>query len=146
MIEAREILIVDNNEPFVELMRIRMRLIGLPAIILTDSVAALREIQTNNRIGLLWTDFNMPVMDGCQLAREARIERPEMPIILATAALLSEQNKQDIIDAGVDLIINKFDLTTQRIKEAMKLAYANRIARLDESITFAPPQPEFRTL
>ena len=131
MIEARDILIVDNDELFANLMRTKMRMLGLPHIIHTDPARAVEEVQTNRRIGLLWTDLHMPGMSGIEVARIARNERPEMPIILATAGDLEEEEEQALYQAGVDLTVSKFDLSTKAIREFLRLAHINRLASLD---------------
>jgi CheY-like chemotaxis protein len=50
--------------------------------------AALRYLQSNSNIDVLFTDINLPgEMDGAELASRAREMRPELPIVYASGRM-----------------------------------------------------------
>lgn len=52
--------------------------------------AALRYLQSNSNIDVLFTDINLPgEMDGAELASRAREMRPELPIVYASGRMSS---------------------------------------------------------
>ncbi len=133
MVEARNVLLVDNDPASLRLMARYLTLLSQPSICTGDPRTALTEIENNPMVGLLWTDLYMPGMNGRELASQARILRPEMPIILATSAILSELDEMGIYSDGVDLIVDKCVIADrQTVYTTLRLAFANRLACLDE--------------
>jgi CheY-like chemotaxis protein len=79
------ILVVDDDEELRELTAEVLADLGLRVVCAADAVEALRLIEADDTISLLFTDIRMPGMHGFELARCARALRPDLKIIYATA-------------------------------------------------------------
>src|ERR1700693_4124144 len=56
------------------------------------------------------TDIRMPGMDGIELQRRARLERPDLPIIFITAHHGVEIRQRALDGGAVDFMSNPFDV------------------------------------
>ena len=121
--EACSILVAEDNEINVEILRAMLRQLGFECDIAPNGKEALRmAMETPYDIVLM--DVNMPVMDGLTATREIRSKLPQtankkdLPIIAFTAATLPD-NIAEIINAGMnDHIAKPFSLETLRKKLA----------------------------
>ena len=121
--EACSILVAEDNEINVEVLRAMLRQLGFECDVAPNGKEALRmAMETPYDIVLM--DVNMPVMDGLTATRELRNLLPEndeqkaLPIIALTAATLPD-NIAEIINAGMNDHIGKpFSMTTLRNKLA----------------------------
>ena len=78
------VLVVDDD-PVVLMSTLRMlEFLGYAAIAALNGRAALSSIASNPQIDLVLTDFAMPGMNGVELARAIRAERPSLPVIFVT--------------------------------------------------------------
>lgn len=76
------ILLVEDEPLLREMTRTDLEDLGFPAICARDSDEALRELASDAPIGILITDIRMPgECDGWELARRARLLRPELGVI-----------------------------------------------------------------
>lgn len=57
---------------------------GLTVIVAYDGLEALELLRAHPEIDLLFTDINLPSLDGRLLARRAIVERPELQLILTS--------------------------------------------------------------
>jgi len=57
------------------------------------------------------TDARMPGMDGIELQRRIRLERPTLPVILISAHYNAETRKTAIDEGAVDFLYKPFDGT-----------------------------------
>jgi FixJ family two-component response regulator len=57
------------------------------------------------------TDVRMPGMDGIELQRRIRLERPALPVILITAHHNAEVRQTAIDEGAVDVLNKPFDAT-----------------------------------
>lgn len=55
------------------------------------------------------TDVRMPGMDGIELQRRVRLERPDLPIIFISAHICPEIRQQALDDGAVDFLYKPFD-------------------------------------
>lgn len=121
--EGCNILVAEDNEINVEVLRAMLRQLGFECDVAPNGKEALRmAMETPYDIVLM--DVNMPVMDGLTATRELRNMLPEndeqkaLPIIALTAATLPD-NIAEIINAGMNDHIGKpFSMTTLRNKLA----------------------------
>jgi len=101
------ILFIDDEQPIVNLAKQVMERLGYDVVTKTDSIEALRLIQTNPaEFDLVITDLTMPNMAGDALAQEIMRIRPDIPIILCTgfSKRISEEKAKDL---GIRAFINK---------------------------------------
>jgi len=57
------------------------------------------------------TDVRMPGMDGIELQRRIRLERPTLPVILISAQYDAEIRQTAIDEGAVDVLYKPFDAT-----------------------------------
>ncbi len=81
-----------------------------------DGTAALPLLKDNPDIGLILTDWNMPVMGGLEFVTELRKTMPKVPVVMITI----ENTKEDVmraIRAGINGYISKpFSAETLKTK------------------------------
>src|SRR5207248_3900944 len=92
---AARILIVDDHEDNVELLRARLDAWGFETACARDGAEALREIEQNPP-DLILLDVMMPKMDGIEVAKRVKgnPQLPFIPIIMQTA-LDATENKEE---------------------------------------------------
>ncbi|MEO5568727.1 MAG: diguanylate cyclase [Gemmatimonadaceae bacterium] len=128
---SARILIVDDHEDNVELLRARLESWGFTTLSASDGVEALEVIEAELP-DLVLLDIMMPKIDGIEVARRVKNNPnlPFIPIIMQTA-LDSTENKVEGLDAGADDYITKpidFPELKARVKSML------RIKRLQEEI------------
>ena len=108
--QKKRILVVDDHEDNIELLRARLEARGYEVEGASDGQAALDAVQ---RIcpDLILLDVMMPKMDGMEVVRRLKAkseanELPFIPVIMQTA-LDSTENKVEGLDAGADDYITK---------------------------------------
>jgi diguanylate cyclase (GGDEF)-like protein len=108
--KKRRILVVDDHEDNIELLRARLEARGYEVEGASDGQAALDAVE---RIcpDLILLDVMMPKMDGMEVVRRLKAkseanELPFIPVIMQTA-LDSTENKVEGLDAGADDYITK---------------------------------------
>ena len=76
-------LVADDSKPLRKYICMQLRKLLYQVVEVTNGIEALAELEKNPDIGLLITDYNMPKMNGMELIRAVRLERPrdEFPII-----------------------------------------------------------------
>jgi two-component system cell cycle response regulator len=129
--ESARILIVDDHEDNVELLRARLESWGFTAETAGDGAEALAKVEASPP-DLILLDVMMPVMDGIEVARRVKgnPNLPFIPIIMQTA-LDATENKVEGLEAGAD------DYITKPIDFAELKARLNsmlRIKRLQEEL------------
>ena len=83
MEDVPAVLVVDDDELQLILMKELFRTVGVPAECVANGQSALEEIRVNSYRCLI-TDLHMPCMNGLELARHARQLAPKMRISLCT--------------------------------------------------------------
>jgi len=105
--KKKRILVVDDHEDNIELLRARLEARGYEVEGANDGQAALDAVR---RVcpDLILLDVMMPRMDGSEVVRrlKANAELPFIPVIMQTA-LDSTENKVEGLDAGADDYITK---------------------------------------
>jgi diguanylate cyclase (GGDEF)-like protein len=128
---SARILIVDDHEDNVELLRARLESWGFETISAKDGAEALATIESTLP-DLVLLDIMMPKIDGIEVARRVKNnpDLPFIPIIMQTA-LDSTENKVEGLEAGADDYITKpidFPELKARVNSML------RIKRLQEEI------------
>ncbi len=101
----RRVLVIDDHPANRELMRMQLDALGQQADIVADAEKALA-LQARHVYDLVFTDLNMPGMDGCLLASTLRAGGFSAPIIAITAHA-SEQDQQRCLQAGITAVLVK---------------------------------------
>jgi two-component system, cell cycle response regulator len=129
--EPARILIVDDHEDNVELLRARLESWGYIAESASNGAEALRKVE-DSPPDLMLLDVMMPEMDGIEVARRVKgnSDLPFIPIIMQTA-LDSTENKVEGLEAGADDYITKpIDFAELKARLTSML----RIKRLQEEL------------
>jgi diguanylate cyclase (GGDEF)-like protein len=121
---AANILIVDDHEDNVELLRARLEARGYQTIAAEDGEQALRLVEERHP-DLILLDVMMPKVDGIEVARRIRAnkELPFIPIIMQTALDSTEQTVEGL-DAGADDYITKpinFAVLEARVRTQLRV-------------------------
>jgi len=105
--KKKRILVVDDHEDNIELLRARLEARGYEIHAASDGQAALDQVE---RIipDLILLDVMMPKMDGMEVVRRLKADKnlPFIPVIMQTA-LDTTANKVEGLDAGADDYITK---------------------------------------
>lgn len=105
--DKKKILVVDDHEDNIELLRARLEARGYEVFGANDGQAALDQVDKVCP-DLILLDVMMPKMDGMEVVRrlKANDKLPFIPVIMQTA-LDSTENKVEGLDAGADDYITK---------------------------------------
>jgi two-component system, cell cycle response regulator len=105
--KKKRILVVDDHEDNIELLRARLEARGYEIHAASDGQAALDQVE---RVipDLILLDVMMPKMDGMEVVRRLKADKklPFIPVIMQTA-LDTTANKVEGLDAGADDYITK---------------------------------------
>ena len=80
------ILIVDDDENVLEIATEFVQRLGYNAVVASNGADALNILRRNQDVTVLFSDINMPGMDGEELARAAVAARPGLRVILTSGA------------------------------------------------------------
>jgi two-component system cell cycle response regulator len=105
--QRKRILVVDDHEDNIELLRARLEARGYEVFGASDGQAALDQVE-HITPDLILLDVMMPRMDGMEVVRRLKANKnlPFIPVIMQTA-LDSTENKVEGLDAGADDYITK---------------------------------------
>ena len=105
--DGQRVLIVDDEEPLVQLATRTLADLGYVPIGFTSSAAALAAFRADpERFDALITDERMPEMSGSALIREVRSTRSSVPIVL-TSGYLGATAGEAALALGADEILQK---------------------------------------
>jgi two-component system, cell cycle response regulator len=125
------ILVVDDHEDNVELLRARLEAWGYEVETATDGIEALKAVDASPP-DLILLDVMMPTVDGNEVARRIKQNPalPFIPIIMQTA-LDSTESKVEGLEAGADDYITK-PIEFAELKARLRSML--RIKRLQEEL------------
>jgi two-component system cell cycle sensor histidine kinase/response regulator CckA len=78
------VLIVDDEEPIVQIVDRVLRTAGYHTLLAYSAVEALALAKAGEPFDLLLTDLMMPGMSGDELARDLRVQRPFLKVLFLT--------------------------------------------------------------
>jgi CheY-like chemotaxis protein len=105
--DGQRVLIVDDEEPLVQVATRALVDLGYAPIGFTSSAAALEAFRADpQRFDALITDERMPEMSGSALIREVRSTRSSMPVVLMTGYLEATAGEAPLA-MGVDEVLKK---------------------------------------
>jgi DNA-binding response OmpR family regulator len=121
--ECRLVLVADDDKDILQLLRLRLELLGYDVVQAVNGVEAL-ELAREQEPALAILDVMMPGLNGLEVVRKLRAENSRMPIILLTARI-QESDVAAGLDAGADAYLGKpFDAADLRDKVHELLAPA----------------------
>jgi CheY-like chemotaxis protein len=123
------VLVVEDDEDVRSYSADILRDLGYRAIEAPDGPAALRLLDAESAIRLLFTDVGLPGgLDGRQLADEAKRRRPEIKVLFTTGYARNAIVHQGRLDPGVELIVKPFTASSlaAKIRQVLHGAAAKR--------------------
>lgn len=102
---TREILVVDDDIHCLNLVSLLLEIEGFDVAVTSNGIEAL-EMLGNGDFRVLITDYNMPEMNGLDLAIKVRERHPEIHVVMVTADIRSGI-VEAAAEAGVSRIFNK---------------------------------------
>jgi signal transduction histidine kinase len=107
---ARELILLVEDDEDVRAGGVDMLIeLGYRVIEAADGAAALRLLEAEPNVRLLFTDVGLPGgLNGRQLADEARRRRPDLPILFTTGYTRNAIIHHGRLDAGIELIGKPF--------------------------------------
>ena len=114
-----KVLIVDDENDFLDIMAERMGARGVEVSTTTSAENALKMVLKESYDAVIM-DLMMPEMDGFKALKLFKETRPDLPIILLTANVPEEKCIEAIKLGAMDVIEKPADLNllTQKIEEA----------------------------
>lgn len=83
--QGETVLVVEDNERVRNYVVERLRRLGYGVVAATDGKSALQALRNAERVDLLFSDIDMPGLDGVKLAERARRVRPQLRILFTSA-------------------------------------------------------------
>ena len=118
----RGVILVADDEPGMRsALREVLRRSGWRVEAVECGAQALARLAEDDAVDLLLTDFRMPGMSGLELLREARAQRPALPVIMMTAFGTVEDAVAAMRDGAADYLMKpfSFDTVTQTVERVM---------------------------
>jgi two-component system chemotaxis response regulator CheY len=112
-------LIVDDSSVMRKIVERSLRQAGLDALVVREAGSGTEglELLKENRVDLILSDINMPLMDGLEFLRQIRTQNlaPGVPVVMITTES-SEEHVKQAIQAGAQGYIRK-PFTAEQVKE-----------------------------
>ncbi len=123
-----KILIIEDEQRVAELIKQGLEEQGFVTTIANDGQTG-KQLAIDNHYDIIITDIILPKMNGIDLCREVRLQKPKIPIIMLTA-LGTTDDKVEGFDAGADdYLVKPFDLRELhvRIRALLKRNQTNNL-------------------
>ena len=104
------ILLVEDDERVRLLTADMLAELGYRVLRADGAAAALRELDRNAEVDLLFTDIVMPDKNGRKLADEACARRPGLKVLFTTGYTRNAIVHNGVLDAGVNLIVKPYSI------------------------------------
>lgn len=127
------ILVVDDEEGILEVTEGYFQRKGYEVYTAVNGIEAL-EVLNRINIGCVFTDINMPAMDGLELAEKIRDYESTLPVVVMTGCPSLENSIQTLKNGVVDYLIKpvnleQMELTLKRILRERELFVENLILK-----------------
>jgi DNA-binding NtrC family response regulator len=116
---SEKVLLVDDEEDFLEIMTERMQARGMEVITCTSAEEAIKKIKEDTFDAVI-LDFMMPGMDGMHALKEIKGKSPESQIILLTGHATIEKSVEAMKLGAADFLEKPADIEIleKKIKDA----------------------------
>jgi signal transduction histidine kinase/ActR/RegA family two-component response regulator len=118
---SETILLVEDEERVRQLAADTLMRLGYRVLQADGAREALRQLERNAEVDLLFTDIVMPDKNGRELADEARRLRPGLRVLFTTGYTRNAIVHNGILDAGVNLIVKPYsiDQLARKLREVL---------------------------
>ncbi|MCF8049777.1 MAG: response regulator [Desulfobacterales bacterium] len=121
---AEHVLLVDDEEDFLDIMKERLSARGMEVSTETSAEKALKRIESELFDALI-LDLKMPGIDGLEALKRAKKLRPELQVILLTGHASIEKGVEAIKLGAMDFVEKPADL--EALSEKIKRARQNKM-------------------
>ncbi len=140
MNKNHRILIVDDDENLLKLLRETLEAIGYTALSATNGVSAIQLVKSN-QVDLVIADISMPEMDGLQLLQQIKEFNPRLPVLLITGVNMNNI-KDRVYQYGADAFLDK-PFRISKIESLLERLLSNQAGR--SKVLVVDDNNEFRT-
>ncbi|MBU2631524.1 MAG: response regulator [Proteobacteria bacterium] len=131
--DSIKILVVDDEEGILDVTEGYFQRKGYEVYTASNGIEAL-EVMNRVKIGCVFTDINMPMMDGLELAENIRQKESTLPVVIMTGYPSLENSIQTLKNGVVDYLIKpvnleQMELTLKRILRERELFVENLILK-----------------
>ncbi len=126
---AEKVLLIDDEEDFVEALAERMKARGMDVTASTSGREAISKVE-NESYDAIVLDLQMPEMDGLEVLSALKKMNPNLQIILLTGHATVEKGIEAMKLGAMDLLEKPADL--QVITEKIKKAQAKRMILVEK--------------
>jgi DNA-binding NtrC family response regulator len=125
---AVHVLLVDDEEAFVETVAKRLSRMGIESTAAFDGEGALRALEESSSIDVVVLDIKMPMMDGLQALARLRQEHGSIPVIILTGQGTVETAIKGMRLGAFDYLTKPCELETlvDKIQQAARLQRSGR--------------------
>ena len=105
-----------------------LRELGYTVVQASDGKEALRQLELQPRVDLMFTDIVMPDMTGRELADQARKSRPDLKVLYTTGYTRNAVVHNGVLDRDVAFLPKPFtfEQLAAKIRDVLAQAGANR--------------------
>jgi len=124
---ATKVMLVDDEENFIELMSQRLEIRGLKVKAVMSGEEAVREIVDRN-IDVAVVDLAMPGIDGIETLKQIKEKRPDVEVIMLTGQATVQSGIEAMKHGAIDFLEKPVDLNI--LLEKIKVAKETRMLGL----------------
>ncbi|MBY5992596.1 PAS domain S-box protein [Ferrimonas balearica] len=106
-LEGQQVLLVDDNDTALEVLETNLAAFGFKVITARSGAQALEKLKEIDQLMLVITDFQMPEMNGLELADALAERGVEAATILMISAYSDESLEQSAKEAGIGALLPK---------------------------------------
>jgi CheY-like chemotaxis protein len=123
MCRGETILCVEDDERVRRLTAETLAELGYGVLQADGAAEALRQLDSNAQVDLLFTDIVMPETDGRKLADEACKRRPALKVLFTTGYTRNAIVHGGVLDPGVNLIVKPYsvEMLGRKLREIFDL-------------------------
>ena len=116
------LLLVDDEKPFVETMVKRLTKRNLSVIVALNGQEALRQLEENHNIEVVILDVKMAGIDGIETLRRIKSQHPLLEVIMLTGHATVESGIEGMKLGAFDYLMKPCDLDqlVHKVKEAVE--------------------------
>ena len=116
------VLLVDDEKPFVETMVKRLTKRNLSVIVALNGQEALKQLEENQDIEVVILDVKMPGIDGIETLRRIKSQHPLLEVIMLTGHATVESGIEGMKLGAFDYLMKPCDLDqlVHKVKEAVE--------------------------
>lgn len=107
---TEKVLLVDDEEEFVETLAERMRTRGME-VSTTNSGADALELVDDEAFDVVVLDLKMPGIDGLEALKRIKKRRPDIQVVLLTGHATVEKGVEAIKEGALEFLEKPIDLT-----------------------------------